>query len=121
MILQGGYVLVQIPPELSFVGEPTCFDYSSAIEDSASCTFEKDDRKVTLIDAFKTQAYDSLSEPLELKISGIFTPRSVKPTTNFNITTFDSEGYEIDSHNTYFLPRLANAKNVTDVKAISAD
>ncbi len=54
MILQGGYVLVQIPPDLSFVGEPTCFDYSSAIENSASCTFEKDDRKVTLIDAFKT-------------------------------------------------------------------
>ena len=76
---------------------------------------------MTLIDAFKTQPYDSLTEPLELKISGIFTPRSVKPTTNFNITTFDSEGYEIDFHNTYFLPRLTNANYVTEVKAISAD
>ena len=53
-ILQGGFIIVEIPPELSFVGTPQCLSFASAIETSAFCTFEKDDRRMTLQDALKT-------------------------------------------------------------------
>ena len=72
-------------------------------------------------DGFDAASFNELSEPLVIEIEGIFTPRSVMPTTNFNITTFDSLGYAIDFHETYFLPPLIDAEQITQMRVIQSD
>ena len=51
-------------------------------------------------------------------MSSIFTPRSVTPTSVFQLWTYDSEGYAIDTHSGSFLPGLKNAKAITEVRLI---
>lgn len=117
-VLQGGSILVSIPPELYFTKDAQCMSYSANIETQATCTFQKDQGSVTLHDGFDVASFDELAEPLVIEIEGIFTPRSVMPTTNFNITTFDSLGYAIDFHDTYFLPPLTDAEQISEMRVV---
>jgi len=38
-VLQGGSILVSIPPELYFIEDAQCVSYSANIETQATCTF----------------------------------------------------------------------------------
>ena len=66
----------------------------------------------TLRDGFKDGPYDDLETELEITVSSIFTPRSVTPTSTFELRTYDGEGYAIDTHSGYFLPGLRNAEEI---------
>ena len=65
-----------------------------------------------LLNGFVDRPYDNLDFPLSIKVEGIFTMRSVRPTSTFAFKTFDENGYAIDTSSTYFLPSLVNAKEL---------
>ena len=44
--------------------------------------------------------------------------RSEKGTTNFIFTTFDTNGYKIDTHRTSFLPAMNAALKISEVRVI---
>ena len=117
-ILKGGFITVVIPNELSFVGTPTCLDFSSNFESTANCRFTVADRKFVIKNGFEIADYDKLETPLTFKVTGIFTPRSVMPTRNFEFETFDGQDYIIDTHSTFFLPEMKNALEITEVRIV---
>ena len=120
-ILQGGYLTVQLPPELYFVEDSSCDSFSAGFDSASRCVFDRDTNLMTVRDAFNTVAYDTLETLIQIEVAGIFTPRSVKPTTNFEIKTFDSEDWLIDTHSTYFLPAQVAAKDVEVMRVIQGD
>ena len=53
-----------------------------------------------------------LNEQIHIKVDGIKTYRSVKPTSTFDFRTFDAQRYEIDTHRTYKLGPMDAALRV---------
>ena len=73
---------------------------------------------MTLLNGFADGAYDTLDIPLLIEVPGIFTLRSVRPTSTFVFKTFDVNGYAIDTHSTFVLPQLVNALVMRELSVI---
>ena len=67
---------------------------------------------LNITDAFPEEPYTALDQPLQVKVDGIFTQRSVKPTSAFSFRTFDAHRFEIDTHRTYKLGPMNAALRV---------
>ena len=112
---------IKLPPQLTFIDDPECLSFSALIDQDATCEFDMDQGMFTLRGGFKNGPYDALATALEITVSSIFTPRSVTPTSIFELRTYDSEGYAIDTHSGYFLPGLRNAEEITEVRLIQSE
>jgi hypothetical protein len=80
--------------------------------------YNEDDGEMTLINGFAEKAYNTLDIPLVIEVPGIFTLRSVRPTSTFVFVTFDANGYAIDTHSTFVLAPLVNAKVMQELSVI---
>lgn len=120
-ILKGGYLEIELPPELYFVEAVSCLSFSEGFSAETKCEFNKQTDMFTVKYAFDVEAYSQIERPVAIEVAGIFTPRSVMPTTNFKLQTFDSNGWLIDTHASYFLPALRAAKSVEVVRVVQGD
>lgn len=117
-LLQNGYLTIQIPKELSFVPSVNCEAFSEGVSLDATCMFNTDIEKITLVNGFNEGPYSVLETPIQIVVAGIFTQRTVSPTSIFEIITFDSNGYAIDTHSTYILPPLEIANDISEMKLL---
>ena len=119
-ILQGGRVEIKFPPQLYFTENASCLQdsFNSEISPSVECQISTELNMVKIINAFTDSDYSTLEAPISLSIGGIFTQRSMKPTTNFIFTTFDKDGYLIDMHRTSFLPPMNAALMISRARVI---
>ena len=113
-ILQGGSIEIKLPKELYFTESADCLSLPENFDEKAYCTVNSHRDILTIKDAFVNAPYTDLSTPIIVKLEGIFTPRSALWTNTFSIKTLDSKNYEIESDDSFFLPPMNVALQITD-------
>lgn len=117
-LLKNGFLTVQIPEELKFVSSVTCQAFSEGVSQDASCEFDIAKGKMTLQNGFAEGPYQLLETPITIVVAGIFTLRTVRPTSTFELVTFDRNGYAIDTHSTFILPPLRIANEISSMRVL---
>lgn len=108
-----------LPSELSLIDDAECIDLATKVFDvETRCLFDFDQNMITIVDAFPITRKDFTDVDVLVTVSifGIFTPRQVKPTSNFQIKTMDSKGYTIDAHSTFSLAPLDAKLKIENVQ-----
>lgn len=111
-ILKRGSIEIVIPPELTFTDGASCLSFSQGFSPETLCTFDKETNVLMITEAFPDDDHTEIQMPIQIEVDGIFTQRTVKPTSAFRFRTFDAWGYEIDTHRTYKLVAMNSALNV---------
>ena len=115
-ILKGGFIEIVIPEQygdqLVFTEQARCVEFSEGFSDDTKCSFDIESNLLNITDAFTEEPYTLLDKKIRIKVDGIFTQRSVKPTSAFSFRTFDAHRFEIDTHRTYKLGPMNSALDV---------
>lgn len=89
-ILKDGFIEVVIPDELVFTDAARCVQFSDGFSEDTQCSFDIESRVLNITGAFPEEPYTMLDTQIQIKVEGIFTQRSVKPTSAFSFRTFDA-------------------------------
>ena len=111
-ILQRGQIEIVIPKELKFTDDAACLNFSQGFSPDTVCSFDQDTNVLMITEAFPNEDHTEIQMPIQIEVHGIFTQRTVKPTSAFRFRTFDAWGYEIDTHRTYKLVAMNSVLNV---------
>ena len=111
-ILKGGFIELILPWELEYTEQAKCIQFPDGFSGDTKCTFDIENNLLNITDAFPLEPYTMLNEQIHIKVEGIKTYRSVKPTNTFDFRTFDAHRYEIDTHRTYRLGPMDAALDV---------
>jgi len=90
-----------------------CAEFSSQISPSAKCEVNLASGTVKLMGIFPDSSYTDKNLPLSFQVTNVRNPRSVRPSTYFQIYTMDSAGYAIEASEDSAFVEMQKARQLT--------